>query len=520
MPSIKISTNRFLEYLTSLINFKTVISRSSYSRGSRCPKSLWLHRNRSKDTRNLPNEGKLIKLASNQLVDSAAQLFPSESYLCARVNPEGTKNWNTSVEATQLAIENGVTVLAYPSFYGMDLMCDIHYLQKNKSGSWKAFIVKSSTKISDNSKENATFQLHTLREAGLKISHFYVLTINTKYNRSEKIDYHQLFKKTDVLPTLNKLENELKSTLKELRKTLKLETSPDLPIGEYCLSPYSCEFKSKCWKHVPENSVFNLRRVSRETKFKWWNSGVKTIDELKHSKFEAGSLLSETQAEEYVDHESLTEFMSHIQFPILFLDFEGYLPALPPFPGVKPFQIIPFLFAAYKCESIDGSLTFHSYIGTPKQDPRRQFADALIEICAASETILVYDPMTEKQVIRGLIREYPELANDLDSILNKIIDLAKPIANKHFYLPAMKGLSSMKHVLPAVDPTNSYKSLSVQSGRAASQLYQILCDDQHDKNEKLELDNLVEYCKMDVYGLVQVYNAFLKALDRPVISTN
>ena len=78
----------------------------------------------------------------------------------------------------------------------------------------------------------------------------------------------------------------------------------------------------------------------------------------------------------------------------------------------------------------------------------------------------------------------------------------------------------MKHVLPAVDPTNSYKSLSVQSGRAASQLYQILCDDQHDKNEKLELDNLVEYCKMDVYGLVQVYNAFLKALDRPVISTN
>ena len=503
-----------------LIDFKKVISRSSYGRGSRCSKSLWLHRNRSKNTRSLPNEGKLIKLASNQLVDAAAQLFQTEPFLCARLSLEENKDWDASVAATTAAIENGETVLANPSFYGNDLMCDIHYLQKNKSGSWKAFIVKSSTKVSDNSKEKATFQLHTLKESGLKISHFYFLTINNKYKRAEKLDHHQLFKKTDILPTLNKLEAPLKATIIKLRKTLTLEQSPEIPIGEYCLSPYNCEFKSNCWKHVPKDSVFNLRRVSRETKFKWWNNGIQTINELQQSKYEAGSLLSETQGEKYVDQLGLTEFMSHIKFPVLFLDFEAYLPALPPFIGVKPFQIIPFLFAAYKCESIDQPPSFHSFIGTPKKDPRKQFALHLIEKCSNVNSILVYDPMTEKKVIRGLIREFPEYVVELEIIISKIIDLAIPIRNKQFYLPAMKGLSSMKHVLPAVDASNNYNSLSVQSGRAASQLYQILCDEHHDRNEEQELDNLIEYCKMDVYGLVQVYNAFLKALGRPIVSFN
>lgn len=503
-----------------MIDFKTVISRSSYSRGSRCIKSLWLHRNRTKDSKSLPSDSKLIKLASNQLVEAASNLFTTTPYHCGRLSLEELKDWNASVEATEFAITNGEIVLANPSFYANDLMCDIHYLVKNKSGSWKAFVVKSSTKISDNSKEKAAFQLHTLKEAGIKISHFYFLTINNKYKRSSDLDYNQLYKKTDILSSLTKLEPELKSILIELRKTLKFEKAPEIPIGNYCLSPFSCEFKSKCWKHVPDNSIFNLRRVARETKFKWWNNGVKTIDQLQGSKYQAGSTLSESQAEKIIDKPALSDFMSHIKSPILFLDFEGYLPALPPFPGLKPFQIIPFLFAAFKCETINDSLAFHSFIGIPKEDPREEFAHQLIELCASVNSILVYDPITEKQVIRGLIKEFPNLKDELEVIILKIIDLAIPINNKHFYLPAMKGLSSMKHVLPAVDSTNSYKSLSVQSGRAASQLYQILCDENHDKNERIELVNLVEYCKMDVYGLVQVYNAFLKALNRPIISTN
>ncbi len=499
-----------------LIDFKTVISRSSYSRGARCKKSLWLHRNRAKDTRNLPSDSKLIKLASNQLVDCAGELFNSTPYLCARLSLEEDKDWNASVLATTAAIKSGESVLANPSFYANDLMCDIHYLEKTKSGSWNAFVVKSSTKISDKSKEKAAFQLHTIQSAGLKINGFFFLTINNKYERGDQLDLKKMFRKRDIFAELNAQLPTLKKTVTELRKTLATEKAPDIEIGEYCVSPYSCEFKSNCWKHVPKDSVFNLRRVSRETKFKWWNNGVKTVAQLQGSKFQAGIALSDSQSEEIIDKPHLLEFLRRVNHPILFLDFEGYLPALPPYKGIRPFQIIPFLFAAYRIDSVGSESTFHSFIGDPAKDSRKEFATQLIELCSEIETILVYDPLTEKQVIQGLMRAFPEMKDDLESILHKIVDLAKPITNKHFYLPAMKGLSSMKRVLPAVAPNTNYKNLEVQSGRAASQLYQILCDENHDRDTARELDNLVEYCKMDVYGLVLVYNAIRAAIDDPV----
>lgn len=500
-----------------MIDFKTVISRSSYSRGIRCTKSLWLHRNREESSRNLPSDSKLIKLTSNQLVESAKALFKAEPYSCSRLKLEEDKDWNASVKATTEAINDGEKLLANPSFYANDLMCDIHYLEQKKSGNWIAYVVKSSTKISDKSIEKAAFQLHAIQEAGLKIVQFKFLTIDNSYKRAGEIDFFKLFKSRDILPKLKPLLPALEAHIPILRKTLLLNEPPKVAIGEYCLSPYNCEFKKNCWKHVPSSSVFELRKVSRETKFKWWNNGVKTIQDLKTSKYQSGIQLTEDQGKKNIDHDALREFLSQINYPILFLDFEGYLPALPPFDGVKPFQIIPFLYAAYKSESELKGTSFHHYIGSPGVDFRKQFAEKLIELCAPVESILVYDPLTEKKVIKSLIKTYPEFKSELESILLKIVDLAKPITNKHFYLPEMKGLSSMKYVLPAVTENTDYSNLSVQSGRAASQLFQILCDENHERNTETELQNLVEYCKMDVHGLVQVYNAFLKAVNRPTL---
>ncbi len=34
---------------------------------------------------------------------------------------------------------------------------------------------------------------------------------------------------------------------------------PDIDIGEHCSDPYNCEFIGHCWKHIPENSVFDFR---------------------------------------------------------------------------------------------------------------------------------------------------------------------------------------------------------------------------------------------------------------------
>ncbi len=500
-----------------MINFKTVISRTSYTRGNRCKKSLWLHRNRPTRETPISNEGKLIKLASHDVVEIAAELFDQAPYPCSVFGLDEEKNWDASVESTRQAIEKGECLLAHPAFYAKDLMCDVHYLKRSNNGKWSAYVVKSSTKISDKSKEKAAFQLLTLISAGLEIEHFYFLTINNQYVREKELDIRKLFRKRDILKELSLTLNELRVTVSELHYVLEQHEAPKTEIGEYCLSPYDCDFKSQCWKNVPKNSVFELGNVSKETKFKWWNDGVKTQKQLQQSKYQAGVKITEEQNEGFIDKNALNEFLGRVEFPILFLDFEGYLPALPPYSGIKPFQIIPFLFAAYKSNSFEENPSFEAYIAPPKHDPRKIFAEKLIELCNDVNSILVYDPLTEKQVIKSLILSCPELESELKEISGKIIDLAKPIQNKQFYLPAMNGLSSMKYVLPAVAPNTDYSSLEVQSGRAASQLYQILCTENHDRDTEAELENLVNYCKMDVHGLVMVFNAFLEAVGKPRI---
>lgn len=503
-----------------MIDFKTVISKSSFVRGNRCGKSFWLHRKTPKIPKKVLAESEQFKLTNNQLVHFAQNWFSTSPYSCAQLGLDDDKDWNGSVSKTEVAIKNGHKVLMNPSFYVSDLMCDIHFLEKGAGKYWNAYIVKSSKKVSDRNLLKAAFQLKVIEDAGLPIQHFYFLVINTQYERKEHIEVKKLLKKRDLIKPIRAHLPHIHSTCTNLQKQLKKATPPTTSIGEYCVSPFDCEFKETCWDKVPSDSIFEIKRVPRETKFKWWNEGIHTRKQLIQSKYKAAIELTKEQNQTVIHKANLSSFYKQIQYPIVLLDFEGYLPALPPYPQLRPFEIIPFLYAAIKIEAPGNKAIPSHLICQPGLDPRRAFAESLLGLCKDVASIVVYDPLTEKQVIRSLINVFPDLKDELTLLKDKIIDLSAPIRNKDFYLPKMKGLSSMKSVLPAIDTELKYAQLDVQTGRSAANLYQILCDHKNvnpDSIEK-ELDNLVQYCQLDVLGLVKVYNAIAQQINQPLIN--
>ena len=115
----------------------------------------------------------------------------------------------------------------------------------------------------------------------------------------------------------------------------------------------------------------------------------------------------------------------------------------------------------------------------------------------------------ERTVIAALIRRYPDLADQLTPLLDRLFDLQK-VAGKYYYHPAMKGRWSIKTVLPTIAPELDYSRLDgVQSGTEAQVAYRecIATGTTEAKKRHLE-ERLLAYCKMDTLAMVKIAHYF------------
>src|SRR5260221_14375387 len=64
--------------------------------------------------------------------------------------------------------------------------------------------------------------------------------------------------------------------------------------------------------------------------------------------------------------------------PALYLDFEAFLPAVPLYPGTRPYQTIPFQWSLHRVNPT-GNVSHQEFLAEGALDPRRQFAETLID---------------------------------------------------------------------------------------------------------------------------------------------
>jgi hypothetical protein len=100
----------------------------------------------------------------------------------------------------------------------------------------------------------------------------------------------------------------------------------------------------------------------------------------------------------------------------------------------------------------------------------------------------------------------PEYKEAMEAINNRVVDLMLPFKNKWYNDPRFEGSASIKHVLPVMYPELSYKTLGIQEGGSAQRLWMeaVLDDKRTDQKEQI-LGDLIEYCKLDTFAMVQIY---------------
>ena len=111
----------------------------------------------------------------------------------------------------------------------------------------------------------------------------------------------------------------------------------------------------------------------------------------------------------------------------------------------------------------------------------------------------------EQTIVKQLAAEYPELADQLLSLRDRMYDLLK-VVRAHYYHPGFHGSFSLKAVLPVLVPGIDYADLEIQEGTLASVAFTRMIDPSTPNPEKERIRKaLLAYCQRDTEAMVRVF---------------
>lgn len=486
---------------------KHTLSKSTFQRGMQCVKSLYLYKNFIHLRDPLSAQQKAVFNRGNNVGVLAQKLFDGGTDVSKVVTKRSENYYSELVEQTKKFIDSGSDIIYEAAFQHNQVLVILDILVK-KDGKWFAYEVKSSTRITQTYLIDATLQYWVITNSGLPLEDMSIIIINNQYVRKGALNIQELFKtqsvKSEVLLNQEMIEQQI-TLLKEVIVSAQM---PNIPIGEQCFSPYNCDFTGTCWKQVPPASIFDISGVQKSELFNLYNAGYKTIRQIPEENNLDKNANIHIQAYKkdaaVINKSEIKSFLDKLSYPLFFMDFETFMPAVPIYDCTKPYQHIPFQYSIHYKKTEDGTLEHFYFLAEQGSDPRKAFLESLLKDIGTHGTILVYDVLMEKNVLNGLKQQYPEYTADIEAVLNRFVDLIKPFQEKNYYHPNMKNSFSIKNILHALVPELSYTDLQISSGSIAMTAFESL-QTEADMFKIIEVrENLLKYCERDTLAMVKV----------------
>ena len=483
---------------------KNRLSKSTFIRGLQCEKSLYLYKHHYKLKDPAPSSLQAVFDQGTNIGVLAQQLFPNG----ADASPENHFKMVESVAKTLDFISQGETIIYEATFLYNDVLAALDILVKDQEG-WKAYEVKSSTKVTETYIKDAAIQYYTISNSGIDLKDISIVHINNQYTKDGELDINQLFNIESVYDKVLAFLPRIPNEVKRLKNVIESSEIPKIDIGPHCSEPYDCDFKGTCWKNIPDYSVFDISRLNTDRKFDLYNKGVITLNQidLGEESLNPNQVLqvqSEINGTSYIDNIKIRKFTEGLNYPLYFLDFETVGPAVPVYDGSRPYQQLVFQYSLHIQETPISSIEHREYLANPSQDPRIGFIEQLIADCSNSGDILVYNIGFERGKLNDLIEIFPEYSNKLEGIVNRLKDLMIPFQQKWYYTPEMRGSYSIKAVLPALVPELSYNDLDIKDGGTASNTFLSMINGTFQGNIEEARRQLLEYCKLDTFAMVKI----------------
>ncbi len=474
------------------------LTKSLYMSGQQCPRLLWF------SSRNqLPELSLYDKHKINQGRDFekyVKKLFPDGVDL-------GTFNHGENIKETQNLIRQSKTIFEAGIIY-KNLFFKGDILEISTDG-WNLYEIKASTKVKKEHIPDLAFQKFVCEKSGINIKKCFTKYINKEYVKQNSIDPMDLVLQEDVTEKVNQVKN-VEENSEEYIEIMEQREPPEVSISKNCNNPYECPFKKECWGNLPEYHVLQLTDWRKY--WKLFEDGILDIKDIpKNVELSPKDQLRKKAVDEnkiLITKDKINDFLKDLQYPLYYFDFETFDTAIPIFNQSKPYQKIPFQYSLH-IQDENNKVNHFDFLAQGEKDPRPALFRKLKNEIGKTGDIIVYHKSFEIGILKDLARDFPEIKDWIENMIDRIVDLEEPFKKLYYYHPEQKGKTSLKAVLPAIT-VEDYSDLKISDGIDASMQY-FYSHVQSDLNnlEKIR-ENLLNYCCLDTKGMIWIIEELKK----------
>jgi predicted RecB family nuclease len=481
------------------------ISKSKFVAGVQCLKRLYLQVHEPGLAAGPDASDQAIMEQGREVGLLARQMFPGG------VEVDSSDGVEQAIRATRELIANPeVPAIFEGTFENGGVLVRVDVLQRRRDGRWRLLEVKSTTDLKEHHLDDVAVQARVVSRSGLDLAASCLMHVNRNYVfHGGSIDGRQFFRIRNLTRRVKRLQPKLTFQLRAEFTVLNMRKAPELPTGRHCTEPVTCEFFKQCNPPRPDDHVGYLPRIQASAVEELVEIGVESIsdipDDFPLNERQRRACTSVQTGEPWFSAD-LGEELKGLKYPLFFMDFETVNPAIPRFPGMRPYDQLPFQWSVHVLREPGAEPEHHEFLAANTNDPRREFIASASPVLGKSGSILVYSAF-ESQRLSDLAAWLPEFAGRIEKIQRRLWDLL-PVVRNHVYHPRLAGSFSLKYVLPALVPDMTYAGMEVSDGTDAGLAWESLIRGGLDETERDKVRKaLLDYCGQDTLAMVRLVEA-------------
>ncbi|MDE3151749.1 MAG: DUF2779 domain-containing protein [Gemmatimonadota bacterium] len=464
-----------------------------------CPRRGWLLHHAARGE-SMPGLGAQFRLAQgNDIGDRARALFAPGVDLRGPATPAWVSEGARCLDDPSTATLFEVPVLAGHAMARPDVLV-------RDAGGWRVIEVKSAKTAKPELVDDLAYTVAVVQAAGLPVTGAELALVNPDWrvdNGAPPVVRH------DVSDKALARAGEFAPILETIYSAVSADAAPPAMLAAVCRN---CDFRGvDCFVDGPRDPVFELPGIRSRKVDDWIAGGITRIVHVPESEkltpvqaFHRRAVL----AGDLVTDAAGLARLRDVREPAAYLDFETLSLALPPFPGVAPYDVLPIQYSLHR--RTPAGLEHAEWLLDPARPDLEQFTRRLLDALAGAASIVVYSSF-ERLRLEWLAARYPQHADALADAVARLVDLL-PIVQSAVAHPNFHGSLSIKKVLPVfVDESElTYRGLEIANGDDATGAAGLramgrIADAEWDRCRA----QLLAYCRVDTLAMVRLHEALL-----------
>ncbi|MBR4445807.1 MAG: DUF2779 domain-containing protein [Solobacterium sp.] len=391
------------------------------------------------------------------------------------------------------------------------------FMHKNEEG-WDLYFLFTGLFPRGDNLLYYTSTVWVLEHNGILIKDIRIVHLNGDYVRGEHLDPMELLQISDQFYTsrnhpsgnvrdrIYKALYDMTGLLDEMDACSK-ETLPPAVRTSRCTTRSRCSAYESCFpEETAEEDSSVLFLTGSSERYAMKKEGILRMKDVPSERIEGlriqyAEILADCNGGLFADRLALKNWLSSIHYPVTFLDFEWDTFAVPPYEGMKPYDVLPFEYSVHILDE-DGTLTHKIFLS--ENDCRREMAEALLRDIPETGSLIAYNAEGAEKIRLGeLAAQFSEYRDRLLDMADRMEDLQLPFESGMVYDLRMRGQWSLKTIMAMMDAPG-YSDLDIREGMQAVLEWRTMENDT-DAEEKEKIRNDLEaYCGMDTYAMTVV----------------